>query len=191
MPRTTKDQTRRKLRDAVVSEAVEMGFPQASIAGVVRRARVSAGTIYVHFENKDDMLRKVYMEVKSDFHARLLAAHVAPDSAAMIRQMWFAMFDFVTEKPEQFLFLDYGSAAKILTPEQQQVVDGYAADIAELMRRGVNDGTLAPVETGILSLLLTAPAMQLARQSVISGRPVPQDILETTFERVWRSIKSN
>lgn len=190
MPRTTKDQTRLKLRDAVVAEAVEKGFAGVSVGSVVKRAKVSAGTVYVHFVNKDDMLRKVYMELKSAFHETLMTASDAPDSAGMIRAMWFAMFDFVEAHPAQFLFLEFGAAARILTPEQQAVADGYAQDIAALLRRGVEDGTLAPLDTKLLSLLLVAPAMQLARQAVLKDQPIPRDTLNTTFDRVWRSISN-
>jgi len=45
MPRSSKDETRAKLRRAVVAEAIEKGFGAVSVAGVVQRARVSAGTV--------------------------------------------------------------------------------------------------------------------------------------------------
>ena len=67
------------------------------------------------------------------------------------------MFDFVRIRPQDFLFLDYVSAAKILSPEQQAITDKYAADIAVLLKRGVDDGTLADLDTSLLSLLLVAP----------------------------------
>ncbi len=80
------------------------------------------------------------------------------------------------------------SAAKILSPEQQAITDKYAADIAALLKRGVDDGTLADLDTSLLSLLLVAPAMQLARSAVLSGQKIPETLIEQTFERVWLSI---
>lgn len=191
MPRTTKDKTRQKLQDALVVEAVENGIAAVNVAGIVKRAKVSAGTVYVHFENKDDMLRQVYLQLKTEFHETVTRHRDEADTAKMVRYMWFDMFDFVRERPRDFLFLDYGSAAKILLPEQQAIADGFATDIGALLRRGVDDGTLAPLDTGMLSLLLVAPAMQLARGAVISGRPITDDVVAATFERVWLSIKNH
>lgn len=191
MPRLTKDATRKKLRDAVVAEAVEKGIGAVSVAGVVQRAQVSAGTVYVHFENKDEMLRDVYMELKTAFHERITAGRNLSDTAEMVRSMWFAMFEFVAEAPRDFLFLEYGNAAKILTPEQQRIADGFAEDIGALLQRGIDDGTLAPLDRRILTLLLVAPAMQLARSAVLSGKPLPKDTVEQTFERVWLAIAAN
>lgn len=188
MPRTTKDKTRRKLRDAVVAEAVEMGFGAVSVAGVVKRASVSAGTVYVHFQNKEEMLRQIYMEIKTEFHSVLMEAQNEPDTVRRIRKMWHRLFEFVSDKPRELLFLEFGNAAKILTAEQQATVDRFAGDIAADLQRGIDDGTLATLDTRILSLLLIAPAMQLARSSVLTGTELPQSTINQTFERVWLSI---
>ena len=72
--------------------------------------------------------------------------------------------------------------AKVVFP------DKYAADIAALLKRGGDDGTLADLDTSLLSLLLVAPAMQLARSAVLSGQKIPETLIEQTFERVWLSI---
>lgn len=188
MPRLTKDQTYQKLRGAVVAEAVEKGFPATNVAGVVGRAKVSTGTVYVHFKNKDDMLRRVYMDIKGEFHDCVTSARDEADPALLVRRMWFGMFDFVRARPQEFLFLDFGATAKILTPEQQSVADGYAADIDALLRRGIEAGVLARLDPSLLSLLLVAPAMQLARSAVLSGKPITDAIVQQTFDRVWLSI---
>lgn len=120
MPRTTKDATRRKLRNAVVAEAVEKGFAAVSVVGVVKRAHVSAGTVYADFRNKDEILGQVNMEIKSEFHGALMQGLNAGDTASSIRQMWFRMFDFVSEQPQDLLFLEFGNGVKILTPAQQR-----------------------------------------------------------------------
>ncbi|EYD73669.1 Transcriptional regulator, AcrR family protein [Limimaricola hongkongensis DSM 17492] len=171
-----------------MAEAVENGIAAVSIAGIVKRAKVSAGTVYVHFENKDDMLRQVYLQLKADFHGCLTRHRDEADTAKMVRHLWFDMFDFVRDRPQDFLFLDYAHAAKLLPPREQAIADEYAEDIAALLRRGVDDGTLAPMQDGLLSLLLVAPAMQLARGAVLAGRPIPPELISQAFDRVWLSI---
>lgn len=195
MARTTKDETRQKLRHAVVAEAVEKGFGAVSVAGVVARANVSAGTVYVHFENKDQMLRDIYMEIKTEFHTTLMRddknGQGAQNSKTKIRNMWFDMFEFLSHSPLDLLFLEYGNAAKILTRAQQGVVDGFAKDIADILRAAVNDGTLAPLDPKILSLLLLAPAMQMSRGAALRGETIAQSTIQNTFDRVWLSIENN
>ncbi|MBT2131116.1 TetR/AcrR family transcriptional regulator [Aliiroseovarius lamellibrachiae] len=191
MARLSKNDTRKKLRDALVAEVVENGISSVNIARIVERAKVSAGTVYVHFENKDDMLRQIYIELKAEFHGSITQHRAETDSARLVREMWFGMFRFVRDRPHDFLFLDYAAAAKILLPEQQVISDGYADDIAALLRRGVDDGTLADLDPGLLSLLLVAPAMQLARGAVLSGQQIPEPLIAKAFDRVWLSIANH
>ncbi|GLQ35660.1 hypothetical protein GCM10007939_19430 [Amylibacter marinus] len=191
MPRTSKDITRKKLQDALVIEVVENGIAAVNITRIVNRAKVSAGTVYVHFENKDDMLRQIYLQLKADFHSYATRHRDETDSAKMVRYMWFDMFEFVRERPQDFLFLEHASAAEILLPDQVSIVTQYIEDINTLLRRGVDDGTLAPLDIELLSLLLLAPARQLARQTVISGPPITLDIISQTFDRVWLSIANH
>ena len=188
MPRMTKDETRLKLRNAVVAEAVENGIGSVGVTAVAERAKVSAGTIYVHFENKDDMLAKVYLDLKTELHARVTADQDASDSATLIRSMWFNLFEFVKEAPHNFLFLEYAGTAKLLSPAQQRVVDGQMEDISIVLQGGIDDGTLAPLDPKLLTLMLIAPAERLARRAAMTGDAIPTETIERVFSRVWRSI---
>lgn len=184
-------QTKQKLRHAVVTEAVAKGIGSVSVAGVVRRARVSAGTVYVHYQSKEHLIREVYMDVKHAFHAMIMSAGQLGDTRAMVRKMWFDMFAFVSARPAEFLFLEYGSTAKILTPEQEQTSEKMREEIGELLQRGIDDGTLAPLDRTVLTLLLVAPAMQLARQLIHHGQPATDELVETMYARVWRAIAND
>jgi len=189
MPDNRKEKTRAKLRDAVVSETIEQGFGAVSISGVVKRAQVSAGTVYVHYETKDDMLQKVFLEIKREFHAILLLAQDELQSDGLIRRLWFDVIHFASERPSDFLFLEYGSAAHFLTAEQKSEIDSMHDEINTMVQRGVNDGTLVPLDISMVSLLLIAPAMQLARSAALTTESsIPADTIEQLFEQVWRSI---
>lgn len=190
MARLPKEQVRANIRDAVVQETIENGIGALSVGAVVKRAKISAGTIYLHFESKEDMLQQVYLEIKSEFHAITVAAKEETDSAAMIRRMWFSMFDFVTDHPEDFLFIEYAGAAHVLTPEQTKTTHHMQVEISAMLQRAVDDGTLAPLPIDTLIVLLVAPAMQLARSAVLGGNPVPKETVTLTFDRVWLSISA-
>lgn len=74
---------------------------------------------------------------------------------------------------------------------QLRIADGFAEDIGALLRRGIDDGKLPPLDRRILSLLLVAPAMQPARRAALSGETLPTNTIDQTFERVWLSLADN
>ncbi len=191
MPRSTKEQTGQKLRDAVVAEAVESGIGAVGVSAVVARAKVSAGTIYVHYKNKEDMLARVYMDLKAELHSRITDGLETTNTSEMIRAMWFNMFAFVSDRPKDFLFLEYCSTAKLLNEDQQRVVDGYTEHIANVLQRGIDDGTLAALDRRLLTLMLIAPAERMARRAVLSREKISTETIEQIFDRVWLSISKS
>lgn len=59
------DNKKNAITKAVISLSNEIGFSNVSMSKIAKRAGVSSSTLYVYYENKDDMFNKVYADVKS------------------------------------------------------------------------------------------------------------------------------
>lgn len=188
MPRPTADQIRAKIQAALVQEVAEKGIGSVAMGLVAKRAGVSPGTIYLHFENKDDLLQKIYLKLKVEFHTTIMAPKDETDSAVMIRKMWNNMFELIAKDPFGFLFLESGSLSHILTGGQSRQIAHMPLEIAALLQRAIDDGTLADLPVSTVIVMLVAPAMHLARHRLLQGNTISQDELDRTFDRVWRSI---
>ena len=51
---------------AVIGLINEIGFANISMSKIAKSTGISAATLYVYYENKEDMFRKVYMEIKKE-----------------------------------------------------------------------------------------------------------------------------
>jgi len=188
MKRPTADETQNKIRAALVAEAALKGIGSTSVGGVAKRAGVSAGTIYLHFESKEDLLQKSYLDIRAKFHGILIAPSNEADSKTMIYKMWFDLFDYIDDRPLDFLFSEYSGAAQVLTQQQVKIVKQYHAEIAALLQRAIDDDTLADLPLPTIATLLLGPAMYLARARAQGNVLITRDVLTLTFERVWLSI---
>lgn len=190
MKRPSKSEIQAKIRASLVEEVAARGIGSVSVGAVAKRAGISPGTIYLHFENKDDMLQKVYLQIKTEFHTFIVAAKDETNSTAMIRRMWFDMFDFVTAYPYDFLFIENAGAAQVLTPEQAKNIAYMQDDITGMLQKAIDDGTLAPLPVQTSVVLLVAPAMHLARTALLNDRSVTPEESALTFERVWIAVSA-
>lgn len=190
MKRPSKTEIQTKIRDSLVAEVAAQGIGSVTVGAVAKRAGISPGTIYLHFENKDDMLQKVYLHIKTEFHNLIVAAKDEASSTAMIRRMWFDMFAFVSAHPYDFLFIENAGAAQVLTPEQGADIAYMQDDITGMLQKAIDDGTLAPLPVQTSVVLLVAPAMHLARTALLNNRPVSPEEVALTFERVWISVSA-
>lgn len=185
------DMIQAKIRNALVCVVADKGVGATSVAAVAKKAGVSTGTIYLHFENKDDLLQKVYLHIKTEFHGIMMQAADAPDSKAMIRKMWFDLFAYVHDHPMDFMFIEFAGAAQVLTGAQMESIALLQADIAALLQRTIDDGTVVDLPVPLVITLLIAPAMYLARTGILEQSPLTPDVLNITFERVWRSVAAS
>ncbi len=188
MPRPSKEAVFEKILTAVVDVVAKKGIAATSVGDVAKAARISAGTIYLHFENKDDMLQKVYLRIKADFHAELMTAANAGTSEQVIAALWLSFLGFLKSHPQRFLYLEYAGAAQVLTDAQRAIVAPYQAEINALVQTALDDGTLRPMPLEVATTLLIGPAMQLARKAALTGQAPSNLEITATFEHLWAGL---
>ncbi len=191
MTRATKKEMLERIVDAVVRVAVDKGIGAAGMADIAKAAKVSAGTLYLHFDTKGDMLQATYLRIKQDFHARLMQAAEADGSEVVIRAMWENTLTFLQERPDHFLFLEYAGAAQVLTPDQKALVAPLQAEVNALIQTAIDDGTLDDMPLGVAVNLLIGPAMHLARKAAMAGTPPNRKEVDQTFARLWACLRTH
>ena len=99
MPVTARGEaTRRRILDAAEEIFGEMGYYEASVSEITRRAGVAQGTFYIYFHSK----RETFVELIEDIGTRLRTAtseaiQDAPDRIEAERRGFIAFFQFVYE----------------------------------------------------------------------------------------------
>lgn len=72
-PKSAKERTRQRLLEAAAELFEKHGYRRTSMDAVALRAGVAKGTVYVHFEDKSDLLYQVVLEEKKRIGARFAA----------------------------------------------------------------------------------------------------------------------
>src|SRR5881398_3481078 len=108
--KTLKEEHAEATRAALIASAralfAERGYAAVSIEEIVRRARVTRGALYHHFEDKADLFRAVFERVQ-----RLLdAASSQPDPARHLEVGCHAFLDACAEPDVQRIVLLDGPA---------------------------------------------------------------------------------
>src|SRR5258708_37941532 len=93
---------RRVLIDAALRLAEEGGAEQVSVREAARRAGVSAGAPFRHFETRDALMTAVAEEAQRRFRAEIdaaLAEAPAGDSLRRFRAFWLAYLRWAMRNP--------------------------------------------------------------------------------------------
>jgi AcrR family transcriptional regulator len=152
-----RDEARALFRNAIIeaAEAVfaERGFHGARIQDIAERAKVAVGTVYNHFEQKEDVLRALLDERTEEMLAELRAR---PDDPREVEPRLIAcvgrMLTYVETHRDFFaIAIEHGligvsttAARQILGGKAPKHVEKFRAAFVELMRDAVSRGELSP-----------------------------------------------
>jgi AcrR family transcriptional regulator len=161
------------------------GFHGASMSAVAGEAGVAAGTAYVHYVSKDDLVLAAYLEVKRELGAAAVADldQAAPAEARFLH-MWHAVHRHLAADPDRarFLIQVNGSPYAHAAHERAMARDGdpmmAEAAKADLASR------LAPLPPEVLYDLGFGPAVRLAA----AGKRVSANVLDALAAACWRAI---
>lgn len=101
------DEKQKSIKKAVVELILEEGFHGASISKIARAAGVSPATVYVYYENKEVMMRSIYMEYAEESFEFLLQ-QISPnmEGRQLIEALIKGYYNYIIENGEIFHFVE-------------------------------------------------------------------------------------
>ena len=144
------------------------GYRRTNIAEIARDAGVAAGTIYRHFENKEDLLRRVVEQSHGEWLEEARSA-LGDEGTAIERitrlsqasvefNKRYGLLDAVLVRDRDIIF------APLLDELYDKLLEQNVAIMAEVIRRGVEDGSLRPVDPEKTALILFIAGRELFGQ---------------------------
>ena len=101
------DEKEQRIRHAVIELMLQEGFNGTSIAKIARLAGVSPATVYIYYENKEEMLQDIYLEYSEEvFDYLLKGIDRNMSSAQMIETLIRRYYRYMTLHPEAFCFVE-------------------------------------------------------------------------------------
>lgn len=163
------------------------GLHQLSMHKLAKEANVAAGTIYLYFKNKDELLEQFARRVFAMFMAALEKDFDESESFfQQYRRMWWNVWQFLQDNPTILSNLNQYQSLPNFT-EICQEIDNTRWDHFCHQARSANE--LADLPNEVLFLLGLKTAMIVASDIKFFKVELTNDILESVIERSWRAIQ--
>jgi len=137
--------TRERLLQAAQGLIEEGGYGAASVAAIAERAGVAAGTLYRHFESKQELFVEVFRSVcaREERAMRAASAELADCSAAQrLEEVLGTFAQRALRNPRLAWALIAEPVDPLVDAERLAYRERYAALIAEGLRAGIDAGEL-------------------------------------------------
>jgi AcrR family transcriptional regulator len=178
------------LRAALVIIA-EYGFQGATMARIIERASVGAGTVYRYFKDKDALITELYEEIEKEFLTILTQNNLA---SGTVREQYLhlhqALLRYFVAHPHPFRFLDQYIHSSCTVGLQNNPMKGGSYIFRELFQRGVETGCLRPYPIVVLSALTFGPILSIARDHFLGLIVIEEDDIKAISETCWGAIEN-
>ena len=172
------------------------GYEKTTVARIAARAEVASGTVIYHFKSKDNLLfiltRQILVELFNRTRAGISAA---PTPRQALEAYVGVYFDFIREKPEDFLVLTQLDWLSILNTDRHPTADlklvytRYIHLIEEILAQGVDDQSFKPVpsrETGLILFSMLSCAGRIHVEQPGEAENIMGEILRFMRSRLLR-----
>jgi TetR/AcrR family fatty acid metabolism transcriptional regulator len=129
--------------DAALRVFARKGYWNSRVSDIARTARIAAGTIYLYFETKEDILITVFRVKMAEFVSTLWRAIAAEaDAVAKIRRLVQMHFDILEREPElaEVVQIELRQGQKFFRGPASQEINAYFALISSVLEEGVASG---------------------------------------------------
>lgn len=172
------------LRRSLLELVAERGFRGTSMSLIAERAGVAAGTAYVHYDSKDELIVATYVEIKLALgHAALLGVPSNGSAHDRFTRIWHNIHDFLAADPAQARYLAQLEASPYFERAYQQLAqaDDPLVAAADELKAGAIDLPLT-----VLWDLALGPAVRLAADA---STTLTEDQLTELAEACWRALR--
>ena len=178
------------LLQATLTLVNNRGFHDTPMSKIAILAGVSPATIYLYFENKQDLINKLYLEVKTSFcNYAFQGYNIEFPVKEGFELIWHNISDYKLNKIEEAMFLSQCDNTPMIDEESIQKGLIHLQPLLDLWERGKKEGIIKNLSPYLLYAYTVYPLSFLLAMHVKGFMNIDDNDRSEAFQAAWDSIK--
>lgn len=181
-------------RDNIIQAAMDLinerGFSDTPMSQIAKKANVSAATIYVYFDNKEDLINKLYFHSKKKMRDYVMSNY---DENATVeeryKQYLRKFIQFLVNNQQEFLFIDQFQSSPLLNEEVSENISQLFQQFHSIYDEGKETNVFKNVDTTIIAGFTINPAMQFVRDYHAKTLSLTESMIDDIIQMSWDAVK--
>lgn len=183
------DKKQRAICNAAIELITAQGFAETSISKIARVADVSPATIYIYFENKEELLNKIYLFVKQELSSELLRGVKPTHSVAeAFKIIWNNFYRYALDHPARFAFTEQFANSPLVERLCREESMAYFQPLLDLFEKGRKEKVFKKISPEIFAAFTFAPLTGLIKDHLSGKIVLDKKALKTAFEIAWDAV---
>jgi AcrR family transcriptional regulator len=168
----------------------ELGFDGISISKIANRAKVSPATIYIYFENKEDLLTKLYIDIRRKMsQGALEGLREGMATEEIFKSIWSHAFTFNLNHPEYLAYREQFERTTMMKNIRAEEFELFQT-VDRLLKRGIKEKTIKALPLPILTAFAYFPIITLLNFHHAGIVKMDDKHIEMACEIAWNAIRS-
>jgi len=182
-------------RDAILKATLQLvnsnGFHAAPMAKIAAGIGISAGTIYLYFQNKEDLINTLYSELKAKFSTKALQGFSSDIPVKKgFEIIWRNILNYKLCEPEEAAFLEQCDNTPMVTETSREEGLKLVQPLFDLWERGQQEGIIKPFCRQMLFAFSLFPIIYVANVYNKSGKELSSKAIDAAFGASWDAIRT-
>lgn len=177
-----------KILNAALSLFIKEGFHGTSTSKIAKEAGVSNGTLFHHFNTKEDLVSRLYLKCKEDYRDYLLS-HMENQttSKARIKQFWFTCLQWGFANQDTVTFFMMFSNSPYIDKLSKEEASRNFCFISQLFQEAIENETLIDVDPSLIMNQMFAALYAFALYVKDNPNQL-EKYRDLAFNMWWRSV---
>lgn len=169
---------------------VEEGIQGTSMSLISKKSGVAVGTIYHHFESKDELIEELFLELKKDFGEALMLTEEEQGKSLefKVKQILKNGFYFYTENPNTFDFVYMNYFSPLITKELRDKAELNYKPAIEVILEGIQSNRFIEPNPVVLMRWIYNNVVSLVQLQLHMEVNITEEILNKYIDITWKSI---
>ncbi len=157
------------IRTIALQIIAEEGLENLTMQKLAKAANISPRTIYIKYENKEDLLIKLFIEEVLGAYEKAVLENFDPnaDFAEGVKKLWLNGFHYLKNNRHAFALIQYGKSSPLLNKAYQEknIKEGdFFAPIHQFLEYNIAAGVIKDFPHEVLRALLFSPIIELVNE---------------------------
>lgn len=186
-----KDETKKEaIFKSIIQLINEIGYANTSMSKIAKLAGISASTLYTYYDNKEDMFRKVYLEVKIQMlSACSKGINDKEPVKQLVERICKNLLNFIRTNENYFLFLEQSSNSPLIVKSMFVELDIEQKPVISVFKRGIKEGILKNTSPMLLIGFCFYSIMQIYKENCFNQSIFQNIDYNLVFDMCWDAIK--
>lgn len=183
---------REKILRSVYTLTGKRGLASVTISGISKTAGIAAGTLYIYFKNKEEVVQLAYAAVEDKMTNEMYAGFdIDAPIRQSLKQIYINMLNYRLKNYDETVFIDqYQQSGYIQINFSKQLTEYEKQNkpLYDLIEKGQQEGIIKTVDAIILISFFDGAVRSCSTGIIQRLFPLNQKLIDNCFDMVWRGM---